>query len=126
MYTKLKTLLIALLFTTFFVTQGFASNSFSPPPGEQETLQFIIYYEGDILKTMNNKNSVLGTFTEIYELKVVETIKMDEFSERVLLEVGTKVDEPVELAKEISLADNVLMVEVLNPVVETHKAEVIR
>jgi len=79
---------------------------------EKTTLHFIVYYSGDLSAVMNDKNSYMKTFMDVYNLKLVSTFKIDEDNGGFTLEATKELDFPKEVAREISLIDNVLMIEV--------------
>jgi len=79
---------------------------------EKTTLHFIVYYSGDLSTVMNDKNSYIKTFMDVYNLKLVSTFKIDEDNGGFTLEATEELDFPTEVAREISLIDNVLMIEV--------------
>jgi hypothetical protein len=79
---------------------------------EKTTLHFIVYYSGDLSAVMNDKDSYIKTFMDVYHLKLVSTFKIDEENGGFTLEATEELDFPTEVAKEISLIDNVLMIEV--------------
>lgn len=79
----------------------------------QETkVRFIVYYNGDLSAVMNDKDSYIKTFMDVYDLKLISTFKIDENNSGFTLEPKTPLDFPTEVAREISLMDNVLMIEV--------------
>lgn len=79
---------------------------------EKTTLHFIVYYSGDLSAVMNDKDSYIKTFMDVYHLKLVSTFKIDEENGGFTLEATEELDFPTEVAREISLIDNVLMIEV--------------
>lgn len=119
MTAKLRILLIiTLLFsTTFYTNQVFANSTDMPTPTlvEQEPLRFIIYYNGDISTMMNDNDSYLKTFMAVYNLELVNTFELNEFNKGFTLEAKTGMKSSNDVAKELSLINNVLMIEVVEP-----------
>jgi hypothetical protein len=81
-------------------------------PSEKTTLRFIVYYNGDLSAIMNDKDSYMKTFMDVYDLKLISTFKIDETNSGFTLEAKKVVEFPTEVAREMSLIDNVLMIEV--------------
>ncbi|MCH2045407.1 MAG: hypothetical protein MK212_14920 [Saprospiraceae bacterium] len=68
-----------------------------------------IFSTGEYAKTGDDKfNGLL----ESYELVITKQFELDEYSEGLVLEPNSSLDDPVSAAREISLIDNVLMVHV--------------
>jgi hypothetical protein len=81
-------------------------------PTQETTVRFIVYYSGDLSAVMQDKDSYIKTFMEVYDLKLISTFKIDEENSGFTLEAKKTIDFPTEVAREISLIDNVLMIEV--------------
>ena len=78
----------------------------------KETIRFIVYYNGDLSTVMNDDDSYIKTFMEVYNLKLISTFKIDEMNNGFTLEAKEFLEFPTEVAKEMSLIDNILMIEV--------------
>jgi len=78
----------------------------------KETIRFIVYYNGDLSIVMNDDDSYIKTFMEVYNLKLISTFKIDEMNNGFTLEAKEFLEFPTEVAKEMSLIDNILMIEV--------------
>jgi hypothetical protein len=88
---------------------------------QNESISLVVLYEagaawskvfqtGDFSKTGND---VLNGLMASYGLAITKHFDLDEFNEGIVLDSGTgKVANPVEAAREISMVDGVLMVEV--------------
>lgn len=88
---------------------------------QNESISLVVLYEagaawskvfqtGDFSKTGND---VLNGLMASYGLAITKHFELDEFNEGIVLDSGTgKVANPVEAAREISMVDGVLMVEV--------------
>ena len=61
---------------------------------------------------MNDNDSYIKTFMDVYDLKLISTFKIDENNSGFTLEAKGVLEFPTEVAREISLIDNVLMIEV--------------
>jgi hypothetical protein len=81
-------------------------------PAEETKVRFIVYYNGDLSAVMNDKDSYIKTFMDVHNLKLISTFKIDEDNSGFTLEPKEKLEFPTELARKISLIDNVLMIEV--------------
>lgn len=81
-------------------------------PTNEKTVRFIVYYTGDISTVMNDNDSYFKTFMDVYNLKLISTFKIDETNNGFTLEAKDALDFPTEVAKEMSLIDEVLMIEV--------------
>lgn len=89
-------------------------------PTQETTVRFIVYYSGDLSAVMQDKDSYIKTFMEVYDLKLISTFKIDEENSGFTLEAKKTLDFPTEVAREMSLIDNVLMIEVSHvPVIES-------
>lgn len=89
-------------------------------PTQETTVRFIVYYSGDLSAVMQDKDSYIKTFMEVYDLRLISTFKIDEENSGFTLEAKKTLDFPTEVAREMSLIDNVLMIEVSHvPVIES-------
>ncbi|MBL4651231.1 MAG: hypothetical protein JKY03_15985 [Aureispira sp.] len=89
-------------------------------PTQETTVHFIVYYSGDLSVVMQDKDSYIKTFMEVYDLRLISTFKIDEENSGFTLEAKKTLDFPTEVAREMSLIDNVLMIEVSHvPVIES-------
>jgi hypothetical protein len=92
-----------------------ASTSTSTPttvPAEKTVLRFIVYYSGDLSAVMKDEDSYMKTFMEVYNLKLISTFKIDETNSGFTLEAKEGIEFPTEVAREMSLINNILMIEV--------------
>ena len=85
----------------------------STPKKIAQSTRFVIYYTGDTQKDLENPNSYLSTFLEVYELKVVNTFEFGEEAQGFTLQPKELLESPNETAKELSLIDGVMMIEVV-------------
>ena len=79
---------------------------------------FVVYYDGDLTKLQADKNSYLLSFLEAYDLKLVNTFEIDEHNRGFTLFVENNGTTPADLARELSMIDGVVMVEIVkeNPI----------
>lgn len=124
MNTKLRILLIfSLVLSVVLSAKGISA--YTPPvttttvPAQETKVRFIVYYDGDLSAVMNDKDSYIQTFISVHNLKVISTFEIDENNSGFTLEPQTKLEFPKEIAREISLMDNVLMIEVAHIPVTT-------
>lgn len=57
-------------------------------------------------------NDILNGLMESYELQIIQQFAIDDANEGIVMEAKTKLDNPVETARELSMVDHVLMVHV--------------
>ena len=117
MNTKFRILLIFSLVLSVVLSTKQINACVSTPtsttvPDQKVILRFIVYYSGDLSAVMNDKNSYIKTFMDVYNLKLISSFKIDENNSGFTLETKDALDFPIEVAREMSLIDNVLMVEV--------------
>lgn len=85
----------------------------STPTKAAKATRFVVYYTGDAAKDLANPNSYLKTFIDVYELQVVNMFEVGEDSQGFTLQPKQPLDSPNETAKELSLVEGVLMIEVV-------------
>ncbi|WMX15400.1 MULTISPECIES: hypothetical protein [unclassified Aureispira] len=118
MNTKFRILVIfSLVLSVVFSTTKIYANTPTTTPTtsvseDKTTLRFIVYYSGDLSPVLNDKDSYMKTFMDVYNLTLISTFKIDETNSGFTLEAKEALDFPTEVAREISLITNVLMVEV--------------
>ena len=78
-----------------------------------QNTRFVVYYMGDPSQELENKDSYLRTFMDVYQLKVVNTFEVTEESKGFTLQATEHLDLPNVTAKELSLIDGVIMIEVV-------------
>lgn len=113
----LLSLLTLMLFTTMLPTSSYAE-SFPPAPvvqPEQSNLRFVVYYTGDLEKMMTDNDNYLKTFLETYNFKLVNTFEIDEENKGFTIEIERPVFSYDFIARELSIIDEVLMVEIVLP-----------
>lgn len=107
---------LSIFFGFFFLVLVFPTTTINAHIASEETttpLRFIIYYDGDF-ENMLQKDSKLMSFLEAYDLVVINTFEIDKNHKGLTVEdrKGYIID-PQDLAKEISMYDAVLAVEVI-------------
>ncbi|MGH1338845.1 MAG: hypothetical protein ACRBFS_22205 [Aureispira sp.] len=85
----------------------------STPAKAAQATRFVVYYTGDAAKDLANPNSYLKTFVDVYELQVVNTFEVGKDSQGFTLQPKEPLDSPNETAKELSLVEGVIMIEVV-------------
>lgn len=78
-----------------------------------QSTRFVVYYTGNTTKDLENPNSYLNTFMDVYELRVVNTFEFGEDAQGFTLQPKELLESPNETAKELSLIDGVMMIEVV-------------
>lgn len=82
---------------------------------------FTVIYSGD-LENMKTADSEFRILLETYSLEITKPFEIDEENKGFVLVATTKLVAPIEVGKEISLLDQVLMVEVDNVKKETKRS----
>lgn len=112
-------LVTTILFSTLIYGGQISAHTITPSTSsnlvEQKPLRFIIYYNGDLTEIMKDNDSYLKTFMAVYDLELINTFEIDELNKGFTLESKEMIEFPNEVARELSLINNVLMVEVVNP-----------
>lgn len=103
--TKSLYILVLLLFLSFGISAKDAPLTDNP-------LRFVVYYNGDAHQMMQDSNGYFKTFLDAYNLEIVNTFEIDVEHRGFTLEVKEGNYNANELAKEISVIEGVMMVEV--------------
>lgn len=74
---------------------------------------FVVYYMGDPTNELDDPNSYLRTFMDVYNLKVVNTFEVTADSKGFTLQATEHLDLPNVTAKELSLIDGIIMIEIV-------------
>lgn len=85
----------------------------STPEKVAKATRFVVYYTGDATKDLEDPNSYIKTFMDVYELQVVNTFEVGEDSQGFTLQPKYPLESPNETAKELSLIDGVMMIEIV-------------
>lgn len=80
----------------------------------QEEVYFSVIYTGDIDEILSNSSSHLGALIQDYEFQITAPFEIDETMKGIILRRFDALPDPVTVAKELSLCEEVLMVEVKN------------
>lgn len=75
--------------------------------------RFVVYYTGDAAKDLEDPNSYLRTFMDVYELQVLNTFETSEESKGFTLQPTTLLESANDTAKELSMIDGVMMIEIV-------------
>lgn len=92
---------------------GHSTRTFVEYGQEEITVSFTVIYTGDLLK-ITNDNSAFKILLNTYNLEIQRQFKLDEENKGIVLAPVIPLAAPIEVGKEISLIDEVLMVEVQN------------
>lgn len=94
---------------------GSSTRAFTEEGGENENpVRFTVIYNGDLTQMTTDENSNFKILLETYALEIENPFEIDEQNKGFVLVPTTPLDEPIEVGREISLLDEVLMVEVDN------------
>ena len=85
---------------------------------EEQSIRFIVYYQGTFEDLMNNNDSMLRNCLATYDLQVANGFEINEENKGITLETSNMDVSFEELARELSLIDAVMMVEVAFPSLE--------
>lgn len=118
---RLIVLLIFLIALSLFCASSLVAQTASPtddyiiptPEKIAQSTRFVVYYTGNTQKDLENPNSYLNTFIEVYELRIVNTFEFGEEAQGFTLQPQKMLESPNETAKELSLIDGVMMIEVV-------------
>lgn len=81
---------------------------------EEVKFSFSVIYVGDLDKIMLDENSDLRLLVDDYGFNLKSPFQIDEEMKGIVLESIQDLDDPIEVAKEISQIEEVIMVEVKN------------
>jgi len=93
---------------------GHSTRTFIEKEEEKTSVSFIVIHNGDLTKMVNDENSALKALIETYNLEVQKPFEIDTENRGFILVTTTILVAPIEVGKEISLINEVLMVEVDN------------
>lgn len=93
---------------------GHSTRAFVEYGQEEITVSFTVIYTGDLLKMTTDNNSAFKILLNTYNLEIQRQFKLDEENKGIVLAPVIPLVAPVEVGKEISLINEVLMVEVQN------------
>ncbi|MFK7798677.1 MAG: hypothetical protein AB8E82_14600 [Aureispira sp.] len=118
---RLVVLLTFLIILSLFCAPNLVAQTASPaddyiistPEKIAQSTRFVVYYTGNTQKDLENPNSYLNTFIDVYELRVVNTFEFGEDAQGFTLQPKELLESPNETAKELSLIDGVMMIEVV-------------
>jgi hypothetical protein len=79
---------------------------------EEVLVRFTVIYDGDFTK-MTTNDSPLQALLETYNLKIKDPFELDKENKGLILVPAIPLTAPIEVGKELSLIDEVLMVEVV-------------
>jgi len=91
-----------------------STRSFVKYQQEENLVSFTVIYQGDFTEITSNGNSSFKALLETYDLKVRRPFQVDEANKGFILVPASPLVAPIEVGKEISLMDDILMVTVDN------------
>ncbi len=80
----------------------------------EEEVYFSVIYTGNLDEILSNSSSHLGALIQAHEFQLTAPFEIDETMKGIILRRFEALKDPVTIAKEISLCEEVLMVEVKN------------
>lgn len=103
--------------TSEIVTKNKSNRTISPTVESSSTgikvkVVLSVVYMGDLEKIMSDEASIFKKTVDAYKLNLIAPFEVDEEMKGIVLESFSTLENPIELAKKISIADEVLMVEV--------------
>jgi len=81
---------------------------------EEKEVTFTIIYNGNLKEMASNDESSFKAILETYGFQMEKPFEIDEENKGIVLVPSSPLASPIEVGKEISLIDEVLMVEVAN------------
>jgi hypothetical protein len=89
------------------------SVSTATPKYIPEATRFVVYYTGNAAADLANPDSYLRTFMDVYELQVINTFEKNEYNKGFTLQPKTLLESPNDTAKELSMVEGVMMIEIV-------------
>ncbi len=96
------------------ILQSTSNRSMENIAKESTEISFSVIYEGDLDEILFSSTSHLRALVETYELQLSEPFEIDERMKGIVMRSYTTLKNPLEIAKEISRCEEVLMVEAKN------------
>jgi|VirMetMinimDraft_7_1064189.scaffolds.fasta_scaffold57272_3 hypothetical protein len=88
------------------------TRAFTEAKEEVEVVSFTVIYNGDLTQMSTAENSAFKALLKTYNLEMQKPFEIDEEYKGIILVPIIPLIAPIEVGKEISLVDEVLMVEV--------------
>lgn len=123
----MKNSIVQYLFSALVLLLSFSpaySYTVEPSPltkteTEKQVLRFIVYHQGSFEEVMDSNDAALRTFLAVYDLHVANSFEINDDNKGFTLETNNTTGLSFEeIARELSLIDAVLMVEVAFPSLE--------
>lgn len=89
-------------------------NRAAPEMSEGSSVAISVIYTGNLDHILSDKSSTLYKAIHTYDLNIQDPFQIDEGMKGIVLTSYTQMEDPVDVAKQISTGENVLMVEVKN------------
>jgi hypothetical protein len=93
---------------------GHSTRAYIEDKKEEALVSFTVIYNGDLTQMVNDDNSAFKALLKTYGLEMQKPFEIDEENKGIVLVPTTPLAAPIAVGKEISLVDEVLMVEVDN------------
>lgn len=93
---------------------GVSTRAFIEDEQEKVLVSFTVIYNGDLTQMTTDENSSFKRLLETYSLEAQNPFEIDEENKGIILVPTTPLAAPIKVGKEISLINEVLMVEVDN------------
>jgi len=93
---------------------GVSTRAFIEDEQERVLVSFTVIYNGDLTQMTTDENSSFKRLLETYGLEAQNPFEIDEENKGIILVPTTPLAAPIKVGKEISLINEVLMVEVDN------------
>ncbi|BDS10227.1 hypothetical protein [Aureispira anguillae] len=91
-----------------------STRAFLEESEKAKKITFTVIYNGDLEQMSTQKDSKFKLLLDTYGLEITDPFEIDEEHKGIVLVPTTALPLPIEIGKEISLLDEVLMVEVDN------------
>lgn len=93
---------------------GHSTRAFIEAKQEEAAVHFTVIYNGDLTKMTTDDNSPFKILLKTYNLDIQREFELDEKNKGIILVPIIPLLAPIEVGKDISLIDEILMVEVHN------------
>ena len=105
-------LIARLLFLSLFTTSfNLFANTTTPV---SDTISYVVYYNENQEQAYNNDDGYMQTFINVYELEIVSCFDVVNHFRAIIVIAKNDIYLPLDLARELSFIEGVLMVELGN------------
>ena len=88
------------------------NRAFEEVTDETQKVTFTVIYNGDLDNLVNNANGEFKALVDAYGLRMESSFEIDEENKAIVLVPFAKLAAPIQVGKELSLINEVLMIEV--------------